>query len=172
MTPQPKPVKSAKVQQRRIQRSGPIQRSGKKAPRKARKTPMGTLVRRLDTLFSLYVRERDGLTCCTCGKTCGATNIDAGHFVGRTRRSLRWDPKNVHSQCSLPCNKLRKGAPREYALFILDRYGADEYRRLMRRKAVDRKWKRHELEALIAAIQRSGHDFETLYYSTDLEATA
>lgn len=133
-----------------------------------KRSRVSTLENKLDRLFSRYVRDRDGNVCITCGKTVGDQNLDAGHFIGRSRRSLRWDPKNCHSQCSIPCNKLRRGAPAEYALAILDRYGAEELRRLMLRKTLTRKWTAPELSALIDALQRDPAEFESLYYETEL----
>lgn len=141
--------------------SKPIAR--KKRPARMRKTPMGRLERILDGLFSKYVRERDfGLPCITC-PTALHGKYDAGHFNRRAVRATRWDPKNVHGQCA-PDNQFRRGAPAEYALAIIDRYGIEELRRLMRLRKYIKKWTRAELEELISALQKSGADFEMLYY--------
>lgn len=131
---------------------------------KPRKGTFKGLVKKLDDAFALYVKERDGAVCVTCGRTITSKqDWHAGHFIGRTRFSLRWDPKNVHSQCGYVCNKVKRGAPKEYALAILDRYGVEEFRRLMRLKQVDRKFTRPEIEELIAALGTGGADFECLY---------
>ena len=147
-------------------RSTPIKRTTRI---KARRTVgLPGLINKLDDLFAAYVKERDGNYCITCPGRPEGRNWHAGHFIQRRRMSLRFDPKNVHSQCGVPCNKFRHGAPAEYALAILDRYGEAELRRLMARKALLKKWTRPELERLIAAIQRSGAEFEMAYYETEL----
>lgn len=138
----------------------------RKRPARVRKTPLGQLAKRLDIMFSAYVKARDGNVCITCGATCAPGNLNAGHFVSRRVQSVRWDPKNAHSQCAVPCNFHRRGAPAEYALAILDRYGAPELRRLLARKLVQKRWTRPELETLINALGRSGADFEATYYES------
>lgn len=173
VTPIPKPTKPEKEPPKRIKRGQPIPRSSRPArktkPARQRKAPIARLKRKLDTLFSKYIKDRDGLVCITCKKTVEPQNINCGHFIGRTRQSLRWDPKNSHSQCASPCNYHRRGAPAEYALAIIDRYGVDELKRLMARKLVDKHWTRPELVALIEPLERGdGATFEAMYYEQNL----
>lgn len=54
-----------------------------------------TSVTKADSLFSKWVRERDG-KCVRCGKT---TNLQASHFWPRAWSSTRFDPENVDSLC-------------------------------------------------------------------------
>lgn len=63
------------------------------------------LVKKLDDIFQMYIRERDGWKCCTCGKYIlkDKTNMHAGHFISRKHYSTRWDEQNVHAQCA-GCN--------------------------------------------------------------------
>lgn len=141
----------------------PIARKAR--PRARRKAgTLAALVNKLDDAFSRYVKDRDGNVCITCGRS-GMAPQDwhAGHFIGRSRMATRWDPKNVHSQCGYVCNKVKRGAPQEYALAILARYGEQEFRRLMRLKRVEKKFTRPEVQELIDALARSGADFETTY---------
>lgn len=158
-----------------IRRSKPIARRAAlkrgKGPARVRKTPMGKLRKDLDELFARYVKDRDGNTCCTCGRTITHPNDHhAGHYIGRSRMSLRWDPKNVHVQCGIPCNGPKRGAPREYAQFLLEKYGPAEVARIYARKRIDKKWARHELEALIAALRCGGAEYEIAYYGLTMEA--
>lgn len=135
-----------------------------KAPRKQRKSTVAALKRKLWGLFAAYVKERDGAKCVTCGKEpLVGSDWHAGHWISRRVSSTLFHPLNVASQCGAPCNMFRRGAPHEFADYLLEKYGPDQVRALVARARVRHQWKRHELEALIAAIQRGGADFEALY---------
>lgn len=73
---------------------------------------------KLDRLVSKYVRERDNWTCYTCGKP----GNQAGHYIPRARRSVRWDLRNVHCQC-MYCNCTLEGNRPKYRARLLDEYG-------------------------------------------------
>jgi hypothetical protein len=79
------------------------------------KTTTAKLKAKLDKLFSEYVRKRDsdhrGLCkCISCGKEAPAFggSMHAGHLFSRRYLSIRFDPKNVNSQCSY-CNTFLNG---------------------------------------------------------------
>lgn len=71
-----------------------------------------TLVKKLDTIFSIYIRRRyaknDISECVTCGKRDHWKNLQAGHFMSRKHYATRWDEENVQVQCS-SCNVFRYG---------------------------------------------------------------
>jgi len=84
-----------------------------------------------------YVKLRDArdqgyvygryVKCCTCGcvLTMGTKNCQAGHFIGRGLgggSGVYFDERNVHAQC-YQCNRFRQGAPHEYELFLIEKYG-------------------------------------------------
>lgn len=77
----------------------------KKASRK-------TLVKKLDTIFSIYIRRRyakDNISeCVTCGKRDHWKNLQAGHFMSRKHYATRWNEDNVEVQC-MGCNVYRYG---------------------------------------------------------------
>jgi hypothetical protein len=154
----PKPTKEEK-QRKYLNRTS--------RPRKRRKGgTYGALEDKVDKAFARYVKERDGPVCITCKKTITSPqDHHAGHFIGRSKRITRWDPKNVHSQCGFVCNKVKRGSSQEYALFILEKYGAEELKRLLTLKNVQHKWRRDQLEGMLEALGRSGADFEIYYYS-------
>jgi 5-methylcytosine-specific restriction endonuclease McrA len=85
----------------------------------AKKLTRSQLVKKLDTVFSQYIRlkdSKDGIgTCVTCGKQDHIKNLQAGHFQSRKHYSTRWDERNVKIQCSA-CNVFRYG---EQYLFSL-----------------------------------------------------
>ena len=71
-----------------------------------------TLVKKLDTIFSIYIRRRyaknDISECVTCGKRDHWKKMQAGHFMSRKHYATRWDEENVQVQCS-SCNVFRSG---------------------------------------------------------------
>ena len=119
------------------------------------------LVKKLDTVFSKYIRLRDcikttgtvhSFKCCTCGQIKPADQADAGHFIGRKYYSTRWNQINVHAQCR-SCNRFNQGEQIKYLDFIILTYGKAQYDRLcMKRDSEIRKavkfWD-FELEAQI-----------------------
>jgi|SRR3990167_1460516 len=88
--------------------------------------PLSTLVKKLDKIFSEYIRRRDSkdgvARCVTCGKYENWKEIDCGHFVSRDKKSTRWNEKNCHPQCK-SCNRFHEGRKDEYALFLIRKYG-------------------------------------------------
>ncbi|GAC1499056.1 MAG: hypothetical protein NVS1B10_01370 [Candidatus Saccharimonadales bacterium] len=97
------------------------------------------LVKKLDTIFSAYVRLRDateyiqdeeGLSkragyCITCKKLIpaeGKGTGHAGHFIERGCKLTRFEETNVHLQCNY-CNTYKAGRQYEYGLAIDKKYG-------------------------------------------------
>ena len=84
-----------------------------------------------DKVFSLFVRKRDsenGGRCITCNKWFPYNELDAGHFISRNCLQLRYDERNVNSQCRL-CNRFRNGEQALYSKALDAKYGdgtADE----------------------------------------------
>lgn len=72
----------------------------------------GYYVKKLDSIFSKYIRRRfaedDIATCYTCGKKDHWKNLQCGHFMSRRFFSTRWDDKNCQVQCKA-CNIFRYG---------------------------------------------------------------
>jgi len=86
----------------------------KKASRK-------TIVKKLDTIFSIYIRRRyskdDISECVTCGKQDHWKSLQAGHFMSRKHYSTRWDEENVEVQC-MGCNVYRYGEQYLFAKYL------------------------------------------------------
>lgn len=81
-----------------------------------KKMTRGEVVKRLDSIFSKWVRLRgakitpDGRIlnkCCTCGVVQDITKMDAGHYISRGKYATRWSEDNVHPQCLTEDSKLR-----------------------------------------------------------------
>ena len=90
------------------------------------------LVKKLDKVFSLFIRKRfaknEIAECVTCGKKDHWKKLQAGHFISRKHYSTRWCPINVQVQCSR-CNVFNYGEQYKFGLFLDKHYGvgtADE----------------------------------------------
>jgi len=97
-----------------------------------RKITRKGLIKKLDKLFSIYIRTRyaiDGMVrCVTCNTIKYTSEIDAGHFVSRRFHATRWSPLNVHCQCK-KCNNWGSGESYLMGKYIDETYGvgtADE----------------------------------------------
>lgn len=71
-----------------------------------------TLVKKLDTIFSIYIRRKNSINeiaqCITCGKKDHWKKMQNGHFMSRKHYATRWDEDNVEVQC-MGCNVYRYG---------------------------------------------------------------
>jgi hypothetical protein len=78
----------------------------------AKKVSRSSLVKKLDTVFSQYIRQRYAVNgvaeCVTCGKQDEWRKLQAGHFMSRRHYSTRWNEDNVQVQC-YACNVMRSG---------------------------------------------------------------
>lgn len=87
-----------------------------------------TLVKKLDKIFSIWIRSKDAdhagmVDCFTCGVTKNwKYEIDAGHFQSRGKYATRWDEQNVKPQCKR-CNGFRGGEQYRFAKNLDILYG-------------------------------------------------
>tara|TARA_R110000803_G_scaffold14887_4_gene41327 strand:+ start:1306 stop:1731 length:426 start_codon:yes stop_codon:yes gene_type:complete len=96
----------------------------KKMSKKRKKPTRSKLVKKLDIVFSQYVRMSNAnsqgvCTCVTCGKQgyWKSDGIQAGHFMSRRHFSTRWDESNVLPQC-IKCNMYTQGEQYKYSLHL------------------------------------------------------
>jgi len=110
-----------------------------------------TLVRRLDTVFSEYIRERDG-HCVTCGAT---ENLQCGHLFSCIAYSTRWQKNNAHAQCA-GCNLSHEHDPGPLTLYFMQNYGGQEaYEKLHAEYRTTLKLRDADLQFLIEDYQKS-----------------
>lgn len=90
----------------------------------AKKLTRTKIVKKLDTIFSQYIRLKNAddsgyCSCVTCGKKSywEKDGIQAGHFMSRKHYSTRWDEKNVYPQC-FGCNVMQQGKQFEFSIFL------------------------------------------------------
>lgn len=157
MTTLPKPAKREPKPRKRIARTS--------RPRRERRTSLASLKRQTWKAFSAYVKERDGNVCFTCdAKDLEGRNWHAGHGIRQGgHHSVIYDPKNVHSQCGA-CNVLRSGNTAEYVTRLIERYGIEEWQRLITRSRQTKAWTAPELRGLIEALGRGAVAYECYYY--------
>jgi hypothetical protein len=96
------------------------------------KTPTRkSLVIKLDTVFSQYIRRKDadgcGITkCITCGKKDHYKKLQCGHFMSRRHYSTRWHENNVGVQC-YGCNISRHGEQYKFSQYLGDNLANEMY---------------------------------------------
>lgn len=78
--------------------------------------------KKLDAVFSKFIRARDGGQCYTCPKKDDPKRMQCGHFVPRQYLAVRYDEINCHCQC-YACNMLYNGQPSKFALNLERDYG-------------------------------------------------
>jgi 5-methylcytosine-specific restriction endonuclease McrA len=88
----------------------------------AKKPKIKPLIKKLDGVFSLYIRERDHHTCFTCGKILEPNKSQNGHYISRKYLSTRWDLRNCNCQC-VSCNVFKHGNMDVYAINLQKKYG-------------------------------------------------
>lgn len=83
---------------------------------------MAALKKKLDTVFSQWIRKRDKGVCFTCGSKKPWKQQQNGHYVSRQYLSTRWDERNCNCQC-VGCNIFRSGNMDEYSVRLVRKHG-------------------------------------------------
>lgn len=84
------------------------------------------LEKRLNDIFSLYIRERDNQRCIVCGVTNKTHVIQCGHLFSRVSKSTLWDEQNANAQCA-GCNLRHEHDPEPYRRAWLAKYSQKDY---------------------------------------------
>lgn len=90
-------------------------------------SPRQKLIKDLDKVFSLFIRMRAAddsgySTCFTCGSVKRWREGDAGHFIGRSAYSVRFNEMNVQFQCK-KCNIFQSGQQYLFSVALNGLYG-------------------------------------------------
>jgi hypothetical protein len=90
----------------------------------SKKPSRKTIITKLDSIFSQYIRLRysknEIATCVTCGKQDHWKKMQNGHFISRKHYATRFDEDNCQVQCS-GCNVFRYGEQYLFSKYL----GAD-----------------------------------------------
>lgn len=81
----------------------------KKEPKMRSKNSKPNLIKKLDRIFSLYIRLRDVMPsgyvrCISCGQIKRFEEVDCGHFHSRRHMATRYSEENCNAECRY-CNR-------------------------------------------------------------------
>lgn len=124
-----------------------------KTTKKKRTPSLATYIRKLDVVFSKYIRLRDAMPsgtfkCISCGKIKSISQADCGHYWSRARMSTRFDERNCHAECK-GCNRFSADHLVGYRTHLINKIGQLEYDRLQIKANETKKWSVWELEQLV-----------------------
>lgn len=125
-----------------------------KSPRE-RKPSVASLTKKLDKVFSQFIRLRDSqpfgykaFRCISCGQVKPFDQMDCGHFISRVHMSTRFDENNCHGECKA-CNRFRADHMIYYQANLVRKIGQDKVDILIAKGHQSRKYSPFELEVLI-----------------------
>lgn len=116
--------------------------------------PLNKLEALLWTHFSTYIRSKDAdfqgfVNCYTCGKRIDwKYEAEAGHYIKRSYKALKFDERNVKPQCTR-CNHFLDGNQDEFADHLELDYGHGILQKLKALKYQEKRFTRQELMELI-----------------------
>tara|TARA_R100000935_G_scaffold32482_1_gene53003 strand:+ start:1703 stop:2092 length:390 start_codon:yes stop_codon:yes gene_type:complete len=123
----------------------------------AKKLTRSKLVKKLDTIFSQYIRRKNSTegksTCFTCGKVDEWKALQNGHFQSRKHYSTRWDEVNCQVQCP-KCNIWNAGEQFLFSNNLDIKYGQGTARRLHIKAQQTVKLADFELQELIIKYKK------------------
>ena len=120
----------------------------KLSPKKKRKSSLSSLKKKAWTVFSAWIRKRDGGICITCGKKVSGRNYHAGHFISRRHNATLFDERNVNGQCAY-CNLYLAGNVPEYSIKIREKWGEGIVEELVAKSHEIKQFTHKELEEII-----------------------
>lgn len=108
------------------------------------------LVKKLDRLFSLYIRLRDAMPngyvrCISCGKIKTFDDVDCGHFYSRTHMATRFDEDNCNAECKF-CNRFSADHLIAYQTNLIRKIGISRFEKLGLKAKSTCHWLDSELE--------------------------
>ena len=117
-----------------------------------RKKTRSQVVKKLDKIFSIYIRTRFSINeiaqCFTCGKKNHWKKLQCGHFQSRRHYSTRWDTVNCQVQCS-GCNVFKSGEQFLFGRRLDAKYGHGTADKLYKKARKTVKLSTLDLEMLI-----------------------
>lgn len=114
-----------------------------------------SLKKKLDTVFSQYIRLRDMIPntrvfcCISCGLIKPINQADCGHYINRQHMSTRFSEINCNAQCHA-CNRFDEGNIQGYRRGLIKKHGENRILLLESQKYEARQYTAFEYEALIA----------------------
>ena len=128
------------------------------------KAKRSTIVKKLDTVFSRYIRKREAdyngiAECFTCGRKAHWKDLQCGHFQTRKKYSTRWHELNVAPQCG-GCNMYNGGQQYIFGLKIDKIHGEGTAEDLVRQSNQITKYSNLDLINLTKHYQKLLNELE------------
>src|SRR3990167_11105349 len=96
-------------------------------------------------LMSNLVRKEENFICFTCGVKGDKYNMHAGHFQHSSQDFIR---ENVHCQC-IRCNHFLSGNLAVYTVKMIEQYGIEKVKELIRNKHIPHRYTVKELNEVL-----------------------
>ena len=127
--------------------------SEEKTYRKKSTRSKPNLIKKLDRVFSAYIRLRDAMPsgyfqCISCGKIKPFEQADCGHFFSRKNMSVRFDEDDCHAECK-GCNRFSSDHLIAYQVNLIRKIGMQRFELLSSKAHQAKHWSDFELEAMI-----------------------
>ena len=134
---------------KRKKKKKPALENGTEKPKKRTADP----VKKLDKVFSLYVRLRDCMPngygrCIACGRIKQFSELDCGHYHSRTHMATRWHEDNANIECKA-CNRFSSEHLIGYRENLIRKIGMGRYDRLTILAHSTKHWMNEEMQAMI-----------------------
>ena len=117
-----------------------------------KKLSRSRLIKKLDSIFSKYIRRKDSINdiakCVTCGVERDWKELQCGHFQSRSHYSTRWNELNVGVQC-ISCNIFKNGQQYLFSRYLDKTYGEGTSNELFLKSQELAKFTTNEIEELI-----------------------
>lgn len=130
---------------------------------KKNKPTRSSLVKKLDTEFSIYIRKRFAIdkkaTCFTCDKIDDWNKMQCGHFQSRKHYATRWDENNCQVQC-VSCNVYKYGEQYKFGVYLDQIHGEGVAVNLLNKARKEFKIKDFELIDLIEYYKNKNNLFD------------
>lgn len=117
------------------------------------------LVKKLDKVFSLYIRLRDSkpfgykyFKCPTCGRVLPFEQADNSHYFSRRSNATRFDEDNCMAECRYD-NRFNAEHLHKLREALIQRIGKMRFNKLERKHNKTKKWSDFELQELIKYYQ-------------------
>ncbi|MBQ8191138.1 MAG: recombination protein NinG [Bacteroidaceae bacterium] len=116
------------------------------------------LIRKLDEIFSKYIRLRDMMSgrvfrCVSCGRVLPIEQADCGHYINRKHMATRFSEVNCNAQCR-SCNRFDEGNMSGYRAGLVAKRGENMVTLLEAQRNEARKWEVWEMKAAIEHYKR------------------
>ena len=117
-----------------------------------KKLTRSKLIKKLDNVFSQYIRRKDAIDgiakCISCGVERSWKELQCGHFMSRSHYSTRWEILNVGVQC-ISCNIFKHGQQYLFSKYLDKTYGEGTSNELLLKSQTLGKFNTKEIEEMI-----------------------